>query len=198
MGIRDVAKFALSVTFLLVGCATSEFAPAAGEAERVYAALLAERHDGADSLFLLIQRETVDGNQPLPPVDGGVAADYTELAHDSLSALEDETLNSFKSGSSRQVRIDSIPGLEIPHALRFSSLLAARPRRGVLGVGVPSEVNPTGIVHLSPVGFNRAGTQALVYAEYYGGNPCGYGEYALLIRVDGRWRISDSVIVFVS
>jgi len=164
----------------------------------VYAALLTERHDGADSLFLLIQRETVDGNRPLPPVEGGVPADYTALSHDRLSALQDETLNSFKSGNSRQVRIDSIPGLAIPHALRFSSFLAARSQRGVLGIGVPSDANPTGIVRLSPVGFNRDGTQALVYAEYYCGSTCGYGEYALLIRVDGRWRISDSVIVFVS
>jgi hypothetical protein len=187
-----------STALLLVGCAPPAFDPAVGEAERVYAALLSERHDGADSLFLLIQRETVDGNQPLPPIEGGMPADYTELAHDSLSALQDETLRSFKSGNSRQVRIDSIPELTIPHALRFSSLLAAWPLRGIHGLGAPSDTNPTGIVHLSPVGFNRAGTQALVYAEYYCGHLCGYREYALLVSVDSRWRISDSVIVFIS
>jgi hypothetical protein len=56
----------------------------------------------------------------------------------------------------------------------------------------------TGVITLSPVGFNQAGDQALVYTGFRGDYGSGQGYYILLIKQDDRWRVDQMVVAWIS
>jgi len=51
---------------------------------------------------------------------------------------------------------------------------------------------------LSRIGFNSSKTQALVYVANVCGGLCGTGEFYLLGKVDGKWKIQNELIVWIS
>ena len=55
----------------------------------------------------------------------------------------------------------------------------------------------SGIVRLSPVGYNVEATEALVYIEHSCGGLCGAGYLVLLARQDGRWIVKDQITLWV-
>lgn len=58
--------------------------------------------------------------------------------------------------------------------------------------------NATSINTLSRVGFNKDRTDALVYYTYSCGGLCGQGQYVLLGKHDGQWKIEKESMTWIS
>jgi hypothetical protein len=58
--------------------------------------------------------------------------------------------------------------------------------------------NNLGFFVVSPVGLNLNNTEALLYVERFCGGLCGGGEYVLMRKVDGVWRVVDRHGTWVS
>ena len=56
----------------------------------------------------------------------------------------------------------------------------------------------TSINTLSRVGFNKDRTEALVYYTYSCGGLCGQGQYVLLRKRDGHWKIEKESMTWIS
>ncbi|HLW99808.1 MAG TPA: hypothetical protein VKR82_14260 [Candidatus Acidoferrales bacterium] len=55
-----------------------------------------------------------------------------------------------------------------------------------------------GFMSLSRIGFSPNKTQALVYVANVCGGLCGTGELYLLCKVDGKWKIQNELMVWIS
>jgi hypothetical protein len=55
-----------------------------------------------------------------------------------------------------------------------------------------------GVVSLSRIGFNSSKTQALVYVGNVCGGRCGEGNFFLLVKEAGKWKIQDELNVWIS
>jgi hypothetical protein len=53
-------------------------------------------------------------------------------------------------------------------------------------------------IALSRIGFNRQGTQALVFMSYGCGGLCGYGGFIMLEKQQGAWRVQKWLAGYVS
>jgi hypothetical protein len=51
---------------------------------------------------------------------------------------------------------------------------------------------------VSPAGFSRDGTHALLYAENHCGALCGIGLYYLFEKRDGRWVLAGTAVAWIS
>lgn len=56
----------------------------------------------------------------------------------------------------------------------------------------------TGVITLSPVGFNQARDQALVYTGFRGDYGSGQGYYILLTKQNDSWRVDQTVVAWIS
>lgn len=108
-------------------------------------------------------------------------------------------------------QLTGLPGAQqVTRAAFMRSLADSTPLRGrlprarvwLLGRGAdgfPRDPPLMLPVHsFSHIGFNPGRTQALVYVSYVCGGMCGDGHYVLLEKSGGRWRITDSVMAWIS
>lgn len=58
--------------------------------------------------------------------------------------------------------------------------------------------NAWGIQRFSRVGFNSDKTKAVLYAESICGARCGTGEYLILEKKDGAWKVVKNLMIWVS
>ncbi len=55
-----------------------------------------------------------------------------------------------------------------------------------------------GIIRVSQVGFNADKTQALVYVGYQCGDKCGQGNFVLLVKEKGQWKVNKMALTWTS
>ena len=58
--------------------------------------------------------------------------------------------------------------------------------------------NSPGLITLSNIGFNSEMTEALLYVGHGCGGLCGQGNYVLLVKTNGTWRLERQVMTWIS
>ena len=193
-----MSKLALMLAAGAVGaCSSAPSQDTSQEADLVYAALLNERHEHLEAQFVIVNAETIDGLAPVV-FEKHDPDDRLDYIRQELPEVSRGTLNDYKTINSAKRRLDSIPGFTVPHRIRLVTD-DDQDRVSVHHAAESASIDrPTGIVTLSRVGFDPSRTQAVLYAEFYCGPECGHGEYVMLTRVDGQWRIADSATLFAA
>lgn len=59
-------------------------------------------------------------------------------------------------------------------------------------------LNDLGYSVVSHAGLNLSGTEAILYVDHFCGGLCGGGNYILMRKLDGVWRVVDGHVVWVS
>lgn len=158
---------------------------------QVYAAFLSQAWDKgkADGPLarqtLLLENDAVDRWQPgrraweaylLKRVNGQgrAAADL----HDA-----------FLKRPQQVIRFYSFPALDLPVRLVRSDLLRKAFKHGSWDDFYDAYPNTQGILSLSALAFNAAGTEALFAARLQCGRRCGYRDIVLMRKVNGAWTL---------
>jgi hypothetical protein len=151
---------------------------ASGEERAIYQALLTD--------------STVYGATLIVLVDSTESFDLSmHLVHlkSNMPSLLDETAQNFMAVNRESISLKglSIDGLTCVLVRREESYAWERnwPEAG-------------GAVSLSRVGFDRSGTQALVYYSVFWAPLAAVGSVALLEAKDGTWHIRSNVLVWIS
>ncbi|MDM7925650.1 MAG: hypothetical protein QUS35_06495 [bacterium] len=182
-----VALAVLSVLLGIAGCERdgSILSPSRGAGLEsdfaVYRALL------GDTTFMPCPVVAMVDSTAIGP--GGRTEAYGELIRERLTGLSVDTWNSFQRRNRNRV---SIRGFRCPG--RSIVFLDARSswdwERTVPG--------SCGAVTVSLAGFNRDGTEALVYGSVYWAPLAAYGSLIHLKKKDGEWGVSRSVMIWIS
>ncbi len=152
-----------------------------------------------------IKRVVVDDRTPFPydssKVDIPRETDWMMKGFAPVS-IEPETVASYFAANRKPSRIHNHFTLSVPVILydleardSFSRFVKNRDFWTAFYHRYP---HSSGILALSRVGFNRTEEQALVYVRSSCGSLCGAGEYYLLSRKGGIWRVEARFLVEVS
>jgi hypothetical protein len=183
----------LSVTICLVGpAACSRQCTATSEDYGVYSAILLEVEKVTRSYGkaeLIIFEETSSHEDYSPPI--------WDL-RPPIKQASDETVARFMSR--QKCRWHLKPRFDGATSYR---IVSTKDLVSTLGKGDWDEFhkeNPKsfGIWHLSPVGYNTKGTEALVYVAHNCGGLCGSGGLFVLAKENGRWVVKNQVRLWIS
>jgi hypothetical protein len=163
------------------------------EEEAVYAVVLQDlKHPPEVTVFL--DPRMVDGLDPLEDAIAGGRRRNRQFLRQRLPSASSETIRDFArvSGHARPLPEfgPEFPVLIEPRSSRADSL-PGDPRRAQTGREIA-------VVRLSRVGFDADRTRALVYRGQMCGPLCGSGEYVLLEKRSGVWRIVDEAHLWIS
>ncbi|HEX5130988.1 MAG TPA: hypothetical protein VFX92_00725 [Candidatus Krumholzibacteria bacterium] len=122
-----------------------------------------------------------------PSVDAALFHTPTNLQE--LLLANDETLDDFMQ--KRSIKTDLASLTALGHDVADAAKTDAERRTGQISHWPCT-------VRVSRVGFNSAGDQALLYCDYGKGNLGGEGVLILLDRVEGEWRITRRVSLWIS
>lgn len=166
----------------------------------VYSTLINERHiRGQDRLIVII-------NQTVSFTDENSFISRELDRHDiraSLSPVAAATIEDFKLKNQEAQQIGNQLNLNgryllLPHAT-YREIFRLR------GDAIPAWEefyrrfpNSAGFLRLSRVGFNSEMSQALIYVKHGCGSTCGTGDYVLLVKRAGAWRIEKTAPLWVS
>jgi hypothetical protein len=164
----------------------------------VFAALLSGWDDEGRSAFV-VQRETTDAAHSRDFDEKTVSFLRKKFGDQSPPiSLGDDLVESFRRIRNASVQLDP-ESLSVPNAtivasadldaiFREKGWAAFRDRFG----------GAWGLIRLSRVGFSLDGTQALMSMSGSCGPLCGSGDYVLLRKIDGRWRVAARVMAWIS
>jgi hypothetical protein len=201
---RVVKKLALVIaclgaTICLLGPAACTWQGANGcrvtsEDYAVYSAILLDMEKLASSHnkpILIIFGETRSTEYYNPP---------TWDARPPVPQAADETVVHFKSRQKCSSHLQPQFDPAIPYRLAFTKDLVKTLGKGGGGWDEFHKENPKsfGIWHLSPIGYNTKGTEALVYVEYACGGLCGSGELFVVAKENGHWRLKNQIRLWVA
>jgi hypothetical protein len=114
--------------------------------------------------------------------------DNFENISESIPSLSKQTFNNYLSVNQEPVELLNIPDLNAQCNLispdNISQWKEIFPNANVL-------------VHLSRIGYNNAGNQALLYiSEYYA--PLAGAGYLVYLEKDGNWEVKQSLMLWIS
>jgi hypothetical protein len=162
----------------------------------VYTMLFQDLYDASkDRPIILIERTSIG----VPP--GLITKVSTEGEQTArfLARLSPETKQDYTDRNKEHARLPS-PCHLAPQCIVFDVAEVAplvkndRAWRGFM----KKHPNSPGIVVVSRIGFNRDGTEAIVYVGRACGSICGEGEYVRLLKVNGSWAVDDHTVVWLS
>jgi hypothetical protein len=106
-----------------------------------------------------------------------------------MPRLSDETLQNYLSANRSRIPLKCIscPGK--------TCVLISNEKMAVWERLVP---DAGGAITVSRVGFNRSGTQALVYWSVYWAPLAAYGSVILLEKEGGRWMVRQDLMIWIS
>ncbi len=123
-----------------------------------------------------------------------------------LRDLREGTISGYESA--RQTEVELKPSLKIPFEYSFitdAQLAKIFPPPRAIDREIAQwtefyKVYPNSAGHnsLSRVGFDKAGTQALVYFVNWCGIVCGTGNYVLLEKGEKGWAVSQTAMMWIS
>ena len=172
------------------------------EEAAVYSALIDRMKEGERGGLVVVQDQTVRGNQNYEDASEDYNLDliFASLKRDFPRA-DRETLESFHANN-RQLHPIEYPFL--PH-IKYKLISQQEVERfSYREAGSWWETfyqnypGADGFFVLSKIGFNREMNQALVYRVFACGSTCGFGSYVLLVKEAGVWRIRSEAGNWIS
>jgi hypothetical protein len=127
----------------------------------------------------------------------GHAETFHETVKTSMSEVESQTLDDYLARNKTAEPL-TVSIVDVPYVLVKDSDLPDDKFDRFWTKFYRKYPNSSGIVFFSKVGFNYQHNQAFLYAGRTCGGLCGEGEYVLLSKVDGRWRIVKEQALWVS
>lgn len=127
----------------------------------------------------------------------GISKSFHDSLKDFMPEVESQTLDDYLANSKSPRKL-SVSGLNIRLVLVTADDL---PKGDVYNFWTEFHKRyprSSGIISLSNIGFNQQRDQAFLYASRHCGGLCAQGDYVLLKKVDGRWRIVKEDNVWVS
>jgi hypothetical protein len=128
----------------------------------------------------------------IPDIDS--ISKYRKLG---LSQLDSTSFNDFFSNNKIFVRIDSLKGIDL-NIFYFSKSKIDK----IFKVGGWDNYNKiygyTPIFRISRPGINNKEDKAFIYCNGEFDGLDGWGEYLLLIKVNGEWFVKESMLVWIS
>jgi hypothetical protein len=162
------------------------------EEQAVYAALLKSVYS---STRLVIMESTYTG--PAGVDDTASTIDYVLK---NLHDVDASTAANFKTRNASATPISPGMDLGIPYYLLTQDQRAEMfgPNQNGWDLFYKNYPAAPGITELSLVGFNTAFDQALVYLGQQSNYLAGSGAYYLLVKADGVWTVSQTVMTWIS
>lgn len=161
----------------------------------VYSALLNEKMIGERTKLVVIKEETIAVDLKDDPVGRD-----SKYVIERLSPLSQATLDDYqtKNGESRSLTRNF--DLKVNYVLLSKTENDVIFKEGPGGWKAFYEKYPdsSGYVGFSRVGFNRKMNQALVYVVHGCGGLCGTGNYVLLVKENGLWKVHKELNMWVS
>ena len=123
----------------------------------------------------------------------------TKRLFEEFSELRPDTLGNFKDRNLKSKTIEEIFPKKKPYAviretelrkLTWADLFIEKFRK--------KYPNTDGYYTLSRVGFSKDGTQALLFTYFYCGGLCASGDYYLLSKDNGKWKVKKTFTAWVS
>jgi hypothetical protein len=198
-------QFLLLIFLLAIGCSAQA---QNGEEYRAYEAVLGHMFKGGVTRFDMnakIDKIVLRSRTRSEYASDGSKENW-EQVQNRLKGLREETISGYESA--RKTEVELKPDLNIPfeYTLITDAQLAKifPPPRGI-----DREIaqwldfykaypNSAGHNSLSRVGFDKAGTQALVYFVNWCGIVCGTGTYLLLEKDEKGWAVSQTAGIWIS
>lgn len=189
----------ITAAFVCVGCLSSVLAQDAPDLDEysVYTSLLQQEFIAKRTKEIVIRKQTDVENFS----DDKSPAYLTE----SLPSLEKQTFEDFGSRNKKFAELTekfnlkvkvNIVGEEIDRIFRKGRQRNSK----VDGWEAFHKKYPTAgaIITLSRVGFNGDKTQALMFIAHGCSWLCGEGNYVLLVKKDGNWKIEKKLMAWIS
>ncbi len=190
-------KFVLPLlVFLLIVFAQVNFSQTVIEPEEyaVYSSLLNQMFTNEKTNQLVIENLTsADDFQPIQKRKKGLSSLSKEIIEDSITKNTKSYELSDKFNSEANVKL--LGGSEREEL--FKKLNENYYEWGK----VFRQKYPAGgvtIISLSRVGFNAEKSQALVFTDYQCGWTCGEGNYVLLTKKEGQWKVKKKSMKWIS
>jgi len=160
----------------------------------VYSALLSQKFITDKVRLVVIEDETL--------VDKGdtvrIAGNFRDLAQ-RLSPME-ATLDDYKEKNKTSHRLGREFNLAVPYVF-----FTVEERKEIFKEGwdgwkrfYEKYAGSFGTVSVSAIGFNRERNQALVYVVRACGSLCASGQYVLLVKTDGKWKVDKEALMWIS
>jgi hypothetical protein len=183
-------------SYVKIHCASSPITQASPEPEEyvVYNALLKEMFIGKETKQLVVEKYTA-----VSDYSNGDPGQMLEM----LSPLSKETTEDFKTKNEQPYELSDRFNLKVKiNFLGKNELEQLFRRRDEKYDGwkiFRQKYRTAGaIVTLSRVGFNADKSQALIFVGYQCDWLCGEGNYILLIKKEGEWKIEKKSMTWVS
>lgn len=156
----------------------------------VYSTILLDRGTSADKAALIVSDVTASPQNDLP--------DWQ--SRPPFKQVSDETLAHFNLRQSSFCRLNPRLDRTISYRLVSEEDLGKIFKKGGGGWQEFYNENPKspGILHLSPVGYNSEGTEALVYVADNCGGLYGKGLLVRLAKGNGHWEVTDHMQLWIS
>ena len=186
------------VTLIALAAIVFTAVPGRAEGDRdaaVYAAVFASLGAGAPSPPAIVVRDRTATIGEMIPRSPDPAADLRQrMPHASARALSDlaakakepRTITKADLAQATSVKAEVVPEAEVAHAFEGLAMADAGRRLGEKHGGARS------VVTLSPVAYDDAAHQALVYLRVECGGLCGGGSLLRLEEKDGKWAVVET------
>jgi hypothetical protein len=160
----------------------------------VYAALLKEMFMGKSNPHLVINKYTA--------VQDFIGSNAKEIL-ERLPPVTRETIEDFKARNTQSSELSDKFGLKVKISFitdKEIKELFEDHSEGHDGWKIFPQKYPgaDAIITLSRAGFNADKSQALIFVGYGCGWLCGEGNYLLLVKKDGEWRVEKKSMVWIS
>jgi hypothetical protein len=171
----------------------------ANEANEIYRLLIHERFTfNGETKLVVLRSETI---ALAPFKENSLEPDWNpatfhKTVKNSLPEAESQTLDNYllRNETPEQLKVWN-PGVNYVLVTNRELPASATNFWGEFYKKFPDS---SGIVSFSNVGFNDQHDQAFVYAARSCGGLCGEGDFVLLKRVNGEWKIVDDECLWVS
>lgn len=182
-----------AVNAVVFGSSKISFQPEISKAEyEIYSAVIEEMYaTRSNTKLLIIKDHTVTDSHELKENHW-----YRKQLAEILSSLLPETINSYVEENKRESQLKSAFNLKISHTLIKKSEIGEIFKRGT-SMGEMGEwdefrkrfPDARNVIGISHIGFSFERNQALVYLEEWCGSLCGTGNYFLLSKEQGKWKV---------
>lgn len=176
----------------------------------VYSALIEQKahinHGGEGprmATLVVISEETVGGMRML---DGGTeAAKYEEqrkrYLKENLKYLTQDLYNNFSTVNEKRYRLERKLDIKMEYRLytdKDDEALSGKGFKEFWPAFYSRYPGSSGIMSLSRVGYSPDGNAAMVYVGVSCGGLCGAGYDIILVKEDGKWKIKEGVMLWIS
>ena len=181
----------------------SASAEAQDEEYAVYAALLSARWSGEDKSPFVIQAETSDaGHFHSDNFDQTAEFLRKEFKEREPSIALTDELESFRRVRNSAVRLDpgklGLPNAKVVPSAEIDPIFESPGLENSWAKFREHFGGAWGIVRLSRVGFNADRSRAILSVSGSCGPLCGSGDYVVLEKKSGKWRVLGRVMAWIS